>query len=554
MNHYAISIFGKLDYALPLVAHVDALDSECISLLQLDVRAMMLTLDNKHNALLTTAGLIGGTVTAILAALAVKYPDKAVFDDPHEELPLRKGWPLLGTLPHFLYNSQIAHDFFLRDFILLDALTVAVSALGKPRSIGTIDPRNIDHVLKHNFENYAKGPQFNEATEHLLGHGIFNANGEQWRYQRKTASHIFNVKNFRDHFTEVFLQEIEQMFNHVFDPAIKTQEPVDFHETMFRFTLDSFFLLGFGVPLNSLSTKEKIPFAVSFDAAQTSAFYRFANPFWRVAETADRVFRPWNTSLQQHLKVMNSFAVQVIDGRRKDIAEGEKDHKDLLSRFMNTKNEHGEPLNNTELRDIVLNFIIAGRDTTAQALSWAFYNLMLHPRVEAKLVEEINEYIEEDMNAPTLYEVIKSMKYAHAVFYETLRLHPPVPNNQKYALNDDVLPDGTHIRKGDYVFWSPWAMARSEKVWGPDARDFRPERWFTPEGDLRRESQGKFNSFHSGPRVCLGQNLATLEGLIAMTYLLKRYRFSLVPGQDITYQVSLSLPMKNGMKVFVKSR
>lgn len=129
-----------------------------------------------------------------------------------------------------------------------------------------------------------------------------------------------------------------------------------------------------------------------------------------------------------------------------------------------------------------------------------------------------------------------------------------MPANQKYALNDDVWPDGTTIRKGDYVLWSPWGQGRSEKLWGPDAKQFKPERWITPEGDLRRESQGMWPAFHGGPRTCLGQNLATLEALVAIIFLLKRYEFTLVPGQEITYQVSLTLPMKNGMNVYVNKR
>lgn len=90
-------------------------------------------------------------------------------------------------------------------------------------------------------------------------------------------------------------------------------------------------------------------------------------------------------------------------------------------------------------------------------------------------------------------------------FFEVLRLYPSVPNNIKYALNDDVWPDGTHIRAGDYVAWSTYAQGRSEKVWGPDAKQFKPERWFTPEGELKRESQGQWPVFHVGPRVCLGK-------------------------------------------------
>jgi cytochrome P450 len=90
-------------------------------------------------------------------------------------------------------------------------------------------------------------------------------------------------------------------------------------------------------------------------------------------------------------------------------------------------------------------------------------------------------------------------------FYETLRLHPSVPSNQKYALEDDIWPDGTIIKAGYYVNWSPYAQGRSTKVWGPNAAEFYPERWIDEEGGLRRESAGKWPAFHAGPRICLGK-------------------------------------------------
>jgi cytochrome P450 len=139
-------------------------------------------------------------------------------------------------------------------------------------------------------------------------------------------------------------------------------------------------------------------------------------------------------------------------------------------------------------------------------------------------------------------------------FYEILRLYPSVPLNQKYALNDDVWPDGTKIRKGDYVAWCPYAMGRLVGVWGQDARLFRPERWLTENGDLKRMPQGQWPAFHAGPRVCLGQNLATLEALLTISLLLKRYKFTLVPWHNVTYQVSLTLPMKMGLQVYVEKR
>jgi cytochrome P450 len=138
-------------------------------------------------------------------------------------------------------------------------------------------------------------------------------------------------------------------------------------------------------------------------------------------------------------------------------------------------------------------------------------------------------------------------------FYEILRLYPPVPANTKYARGDDVWPDGTIIRKGDHVNWSPYSQGRLESIWGPDAKEFKPERWIV-NGELKRESQGVWPVFHAGPRVCLGQNLATLESIVVLSLMLKNYQFKLVPGQTITYLVSITMPMKYGMQVYVEKR
>lgn len=174
--------------------------------------------------------------------------------------------------------------------------------------------------------------------------------------------------------------------------------------------------LGFGVELNALGTKGKVPFAESFDVCQLNSSWRMTFPLWRFTEKAKAILMPWKMSIQDHLNVINNFAADVIATRRKQLDEG-LEFKDLLSRFMNTRDENGDPLSPKALRDIILNFIIAGRDTTAQALSWTFYNLMLHPRVERKLLEEIEQYVEPEMenDSPALYEAIKEMKYAHAV-------------------------------------------------------------------------------------------------------------------------------------------
>ena len=166
-----------------------------------------------------------------------------------------------------------------------------------------------------------------------------------------------------------------------------------------------------------MRSKQKVPFAESFDICQHACFERFVDPFTDLRELVKPIFKPGTKTFKQHLQVINDFAYGLVNDRREQVKNG-GEYKDLLSRFMNAKNEHNQLLSNEELRDTVLNFIIAGRDTTAQALSWCFYNLMLHPRVETKLLEEIIENIPEDtssLDAATFYEVIKKMKYAHAV-------------------------------------------------------------------------------------------------------------------------------------------
>ncbi|KAI9491492.1 cytochrome P450 [Zychaea mexicana] len=490
---------------------------------------------------------------AALGLLALKYNDRALFTEKREGMPFAPGDPIFGGLIHQLKNKNRLLDDILDTMEKYNTLTFYATALGLTPNIMTIDPRNVTYLLKDNFSNYVKGPIMLSAMGDLFGHGIFVANGEQWKYQRKAASLIFNVVNFRDHFTE-----LEFLSHKIFDKKAESGKPIDFHDVIYKFTLDSFVYLGFGKQIHALGSKEKVPFAASFDICQSNCFERFIDPFTNLRDALRPIFHPGSLRIKQHLRVIDDFAYTLISERREQLKSGQE-YKDLLSRFMNARNENNQTLGDRELRDTVLNFIIAGRDTTAQALSWTFYNLMLHPRIEAKLVAEIHEYLPvedtiESLEAPKLYEIIKKMTYAHAVFYEVLRLHPSVPTNVKVALEDDVFPDGSPVKKGDSISWSPYAMGRSRQLWGPDARSFRPERWITETGGLRRENAGQWPAFHAGPRICLGQELATLESLVAIVMLLKRYKFSLVPNQEITYDISLTHPMRYGMQVFVERR
>jgi cytochrome P450 len=183
-----------------------------------------------------------------------------------------------------------------------------------------------------------------------------------------------------------------------------------------KFASDS---LGFGVDLGALKQEEKTPFAASFDAAQLNVFERLLVPGWTIRESLAKILMPWKTSMDYHVKVVDQFARKVVRDRVAETNNPNYVEKgDLLSRFIQTTNAEGQTLSETELRDILVNFVIAGRDTTAQALSWTFYELMMHVDIQEKLVKEIYEHITDDIedDPVALYEAIKDMKYAHAVY------------------------------------------------------------------------------------------------------------------------------------------
>ncbi|KAG0043733.1 hypothetical protein BGZ83_011083 [Gryganskiella cystojenkinii] len=476
--------------------------------------------------------------------LLLKYRDNAI-GTRRTNLPGPRGLPFIGNLLLFVNTpmTQISqlHDAYGEKY----GTTWTFSMTGLGRTIMVNDPDVLEHVLKTNFWAYEKGPVLRESMEDLLGAGIFGADGQHWKWQRKMASHIFNVKAFRDYTSNVFVQESNVVANY-FDKVAQNGTVVDVHDIALKFTLDSFGEISFGQSFGCLvNPEEEVEFAAAFDRLNATVSERLFKGPWRLIE--------WWTGVGKHIakdkKIIVDFSLEIIRKRR---SEGyHKPQKDLLQLFMDLKDDDGNPLSDDMLKDSILNFIIAGRDTTAQALSWMFY--LLHKTstdksIVRKLQKEIDDVLGDDL--PT-YESSKQMKYAEACMYEALRLYPSVPRNMKVCVEDDILPNGIEIKKGEFFQWSPWTMGRDTAIWGPDAKEFNPERWLT--GD--KFSPTKFPAFHAGPRTCLGQQFATIEAITFMAIVFKRFEFELVhPDTEPGYGAGLTLPVAKGLPIRVRAR
>lgn len=132
---------------------------------------------------------------------------------------------------------------------------------------------------------------------------------------------------------------------------------------------------------------------------------------------------------------------------------------------------------NSYLRDIVVSFILAGRDTMAAALTTFFFLLAHHPQVVSKICQEFHPVMSFDQEVLASYNYTREMHYLHAAVNDTLRLYPPVQFDSKFAQADDIVADGTYVNKGTRVIYHPYAMGRMEKIWGKDYMEFKLERW-----------------------------------------------------------------------------
>ncbi|KAJ2999079.1 Protein kinase alk2 [Globomyces sp. JEL0801] len=399
------------------------------------------------------------------------------------------------------------------------------------------DPASVEHITSGNFDNFVKGDFMSSKLFELFGNGIFNSDGKNWHFQRKVGSKIFTTNAFKKLFNTVFMDNIGSLLN-ILSSASLSNQPIDIHDIFHRFFLDSFGKIAFGVNLECLSMKED-PFATSFDRSQRALVQRFFNPLWKLSD----YLNPIHT---RDIAFVRDVGYKMIQQRKNSQKVYEND---LLALFMNYRTEDGVELNDNQLVDQVINFIIAGRDTTAQALSWTVYHLQKTPRVTIKLLEEMNSVMEPEQMIPT-YEQVKTMKYANAVFRESLRLRPSVPAELKVAVEDDVLPNGTVIQAGVVVGWLPYSMGRNESIWGSNACEFQPERFLTG----KTYSQYEYPVFNSGPRICLGKTLAELQGALVLTSILRQFKLEVENVDKVTYAPSLTLPIKDGLFCKVSRR
>ncbi|EKG20608.1 Cytochrome P450 [Macrophomina phaseolina MS6] len=429
-----------------------------------------------------------------------------------------------------------------------------------------MEPANIKAILATRFRDYAIAPFRQPALHAFLGDGIFTTDGPHWAASRAMIRPNFarelvaDLGAFEAHFQDLLAAvEVAQT-----DASGAAGEGFDLQELFFRFTIDSATEFLFGKSVRSLSAAgagdAERRFAEAFAIAQAEGLDLIRlGPLARVVGARKRL-----QTGEKAVNVVHQYVDQFVDeavrfreglekgvGREveqeveQEVVGGEEKGKYVFLHELakQTKNKR-------RLRDELLNVLLAGRDTTASLLGNLFWVLSKRPDVWKKLREEVEEQLSGTI--PT-YEKLRGMKYLKWCLNESLRLHPVVPLNSRMCVADTVLPLGggpdgkapVFVKKGTITSYSVWAMHRRKDIYGPDADEFRPERWET----LR--VGWEYLPFNGGPRICVGQQYALTEASFVTVRLAQEFKElrSTDPHDEWQEQIALTLCSGRGCKV-----
>ncbi|KAF7116611.1 hypothetical protein RHSIM_RhsimUnG0019200 [Rhododendron simsii] len=478
---------------------------------------------------------------------------------PEPTTPPPKGfkqYPVIGHLPDFLHNRHRFLDW-TAEVLARSPNNTAVFRRPNVEGVMTANPLVVEHMLKTNFENYPKGIHFLSILGDFLGQGIFNADGENWKHQRKTASYEFNTRSLRSFVMESVKSEVEARLIPILQRAAAasgtTNRILDMQDVLERFAFDNICKVAFNVDPGCLGgdATASTEFMQAFEEAATLSSGRFfyAVPFLY------RIKKYFNLGserrLMKSIATVHEFADNII--RKRLEKKSANTEEDLLSRFIGSTEDHSPEF----LRDIVISIILAGRDTTSSTLTSFFWVVSSRPDITNNILQELKSIRARNakhIDGPYSFDELREMHYLHAAISEALRLYPPVAINSKLSLNDDVLPDGTTLKKGWFLTYSPYAMGRMESIWGKDCLEFKPERWLE-NGVCKQETPFRFPAFHAGPRICLGREMAYIQMKSIAAAVVERFELDVLNGGECPEHImSLTIRMKGGLPVLVKEK
>lgn len=404
--------------------------------------------------------------------------------------------------------------------------------LGRRRLVFAMHPDMVEHINLTRRASYDKIASYDPVRTYLTGDGIVCATGELWRRQRKLMAPLYTPAGIRAYAGMMIAHGLDAR-DRWHDRAREGKE-VEISEEMSALTASIILQAMF-----TSSTMEGMDHMRSAVETMIDFVQRRSTGFCLPSWLPTRAQRRYAAAREA---VHRSIA-SLIDARRK---MPEAEHPaDLLSRLMAMRDETGEPMHDSLLRDESLTTFFAGHETTARTLTFAWYALAQNPRVEARLHQELDRTLQGEAPTP---EALRYLPYTSQVIQEVLRLYPPVPYYARDAARDDELA-GFDIPQGTAVMLSPYYSHRHPEFWAnPDA--FEPERWESGPASHPHA----FHPFATGPRICIGNHFSLLESQLLLAILAQRFTPRLRPGYAARWEARGVLGLAGGLPMVITER
>ncbi|PTB62120.1 cytochrome P450 [Trichoderma citrinoviride] len=502
--------------------------------------------------------LLGTLITELALCLAFSSLVYRWFLSPTKDLPHPKDTPfLLGNLIPFLsepWGMPLARW----------QLTVPPTASGFYRVfLGPFDyliPKSSQAVSTIMSQPYLyhKPAAVRDGLVESLGVGLVAAEGSVHKKQKKLLTPIFGMSRNR--------RLVPQMWTKALTLATKIQELVaetgsksavlNMHPLTMAATLDVIGVTTLGVDFDSVTRPDQ-PILQAYQRVfpsfeNQSAVEKFFGATLPAIISPHLLFKlPFKPIREFHqgMTALQDFCLTQIRQKRQQIEEAEDGsdeirEKDILSAIIAAGLE-----DESEILSHILTVLAAGHESTAITLAWAIFKLAQHPDVQDKLRAEVFAATRSANPEGLTLENISSMKYLRCFLMEVLRLYPAFPAMMREAAHDTRVGD-LLIPKGKQIMVSPYAVNRSQELWGDDADEFKVERWEDSYSGGAKTSQA-FLTFSSGPRVCIGKDFATLSLKVFLTVLVSKLKFEeAIPGWHPVIQKGTSLKPQ-GLKVKV---
>jgi len=374
-------------------------------------------------------------------------------------------------------------------------------------------PEGVKRVLQDNHLNYVKGPLYRAGARPLMGDGLFTADGEEWKRQRRVAQPAFS-RTLHDEFAALINSEVRVTRDRWMAKA-RAGESIDLHPELVWATLRIALRLVFGESVDHRVDELTAAFLkAQKEINLLSAFNPLSPPEW--------VPTPSHVRFRAGKRVLHEFVLATIARRRASRERG----SDLLSLYLKAAEQEDGPVDIPLLRDEMMTLLATGHDVTCDAITWTLYFLMKHPEIEQRLTGIIQQTL--DGRAPTLAD-LAAMPYLSWVINESMRINPPAWGMLRTSVGHDTLC-GYPIGPQSRVIVSPYVVHRNPRVWDRPLA-FEPDR-FDPER-MKGKHRFAFFPFGAGPRQCIGLGVATIEAQLFLATLLSTFRFEMEPGQDI---------------------